>query len=477
MNKPNILWICTDQQRFDTIEALGNEHIRTPHLNALVQQGVSFTRTYCQSPICTPSRASFLTGLYPSSIHVTRNGNDYFPRDQDLISKRLADDGYRCGLVGKLHLAGAFTGREKIGDAGYDSIQYSHGPIRGLPCTGTEYGNDYLLWLQEQEVDLDDVFIKNKKGQYYAYNPAVDVKHHQTTWCVDKSIEFITESQDAPWLLHINMFDPHPPYDAPEAYTRRCLERGVKDPYFRDSDLEPNPVLKSVYHQTRDPKRPDQQLVDERAAYYGMVELIDEQLGRLFEVLETSGQKDNTIVIFMSDHGEMLGDHGLTHKGCRFYEGAVHVPLIISWPSQFKMGETYEGLVELTDIVPTLADIVEMPLEQTHGFSLLPILKGDQDHTPRQYVRCEYYNTLTEAAGEPLTKPSYGTMYYDGRYKLVNYHHVDYGELYDHTNDPHEYDNLWEHLDYQDIKLKLLKRSFDASTIIADPGPPKTLPF
>ena len=102
--RPNILWICTDQQRYDTIRALGNNHIRTPNLDRLAAEGVAFSRAYCQAPICTPSRASFLTGRYPSTVHVNRNGNAYCPDDIGLITRTLADEGYDCGLAGKLHL-------------------------------------------------------------------------------------------------------------------------------------------------------------------------------------------------------------------------------------------------------------------------------------------------------------------------------------------------------------------------------------
>ena len=104
-DRPNILWICTDQQRYDTIGALGYHHVDTPHIDGLAAKGIAFTRAYCQSPICTPSRGSFLTGMYPSAIHVTGNGNDAFPSSTPLVSKRLADAGYDCGLIGKLHLA------------------------------------------------------------------------------------------------------------------------------------------------------------------------------------------------------------------------------------------------------------------------------------------------------------------------------------------------------------------------------------
>ena len=126
--RPNVLWICTDQQRYDTIAALGYPGVSTPNIDRLVQTGVAFTHAYCQSPICTPSRASFLTGRYASAVHVNGNGNDYFPPEAKLVTKTLAEDGYDCGLIGKLHLASPYKRMEPRTDDGYRYWQYSHAP-------------------------------------------------------------------------------------------------------------------------------------------------------------------------------------------------------------------------------------------------------------------------------------------------------------------------------------------------------------
>ena len=134
MTRPNILWYCTDQQRFDTIGALGNSHVQTPTIDELVKNGVSFTNVYCQSPICTPSRASIMTGLYPSRTRNTRNGNDTFPSDVPLISKLIADSGYNCGLIGKFHLVSAGRRPEPRLDDGFDYWQHSHAPRDDWPA-------------------------------------------------------------------------------------------------------------------------------------------------------------------------------------------------------------------------------------------------------------------------------------------------------------------------------------------------------
>jgi arylsulfatase A-like enzyme len=170
------------------------------------------------------------------------------------------------------------------------------------------------------------------------------------------------------------------------------------------------------------------------ATYYAQIELIDRQVGRMLKALEESGQRDDTIIIFMSDHGEMLGDHGLLLKGCRFYEGAVHIPLIVSWPGHFEEGLHSEGLVELTDIVPTLCEALSLSIpDNVQGVSLLPILTDNQDPSRhRDMVRCEYHDALVRP------NASHANMLFDGRYKLIVYHGHQIGELYDLEQDPKE---------------------------------------
>src|SRR5690606_36056551 len=135
----------------------------------------------------------------------------------------------------------------------------------------------------------------------------------------------------------VNIYDPHPPFDAPREYARRYEGAGLPPPLFRESDLEVQRRLATHLFQSK-PARPGARELRDKASYYGMVQIIDENVGRLLDALERTGQREDTVVIFMSDHGEMLGDHGLQQKGCRFYEGLVRVPLIMSWPGRFQGG-------------------------------------------------------------------------------------------------------------------------------------------
>jgi arylsulfatase len=236
--RPNILWICTDQQRWDTIRALGNEHIHTPNLDRLVKEGVAFTRAYCNSPICTPSRASFLTGMYPSTVQGCKNGAAFWPEQAPLVTKLLKDKGFTCGLSGKLHLSTAMTNNpeKRPEDDGYTEFHYSHSPSQG----GDK--NDYLLWLEGKGYTYQQVKTLHWNEQ---------VPLHQTTWCCDRAISFMEKNAGKPWLFCVNMFDPHPPFDPPKDFTDRYDIDAITPPLWKDSDIEEKAVFEDVMFQAK----------------------------------------------------------------------------------------------------------------------------------------------------------------------------------------------------------------------------------
>lgn len=480
---PNILWYCSDQQRFDTIGALGNPHVHTPNLDALVRRGTAFTHTYCQSPICTPSRASFLTGMYPSRIHVNYNHNDYFPAEAKryLVSHALSEVGYDCGLVGKLHISSHAGRREKRTNDGYRYFRWS-GP--GAPDFPTGW-DDYADTLRASGHDATNILRKKAHESHRLAEPTetadnVPEELHQTTWCTSEAINFVQQHQgtDTPWLLSVNPFDPHPDFDPPWEYYRRFNPVSLPGPHFRNSDLEHQETLSGIYFQNKaqNPKTFPAQKI--QAAYYAMIELIDTQFGRLLSAIEQSGQAENTVIIFMSDHGEALGDHGLIQKGCRFFDGLTRVPLIWSWPDHFRQQQKNNQLVELTDIAPTLLELagIDIPPE-VQGRSLLPLLTAEKtsDNPHRDYIRCEFMNALWQDPYTPHPTrphpPGHATMYRDKRWKLVMYHSHNLGELYDLENDPCEFNSLWHDQKHAGIKADLIQQSFNATVMATDPGP------
>lgn len=477
--RPNILWLTTDQQRADTIHALGNPYIDTPNLDKLCAQGVAFTNTYCQNPICTPSRASFLAGRYPSAINANINGASNLPEHCTLITKRLADAGYFCGLVGKLHITSAWDDYEDRMDDGYSYFcrHMASGHYLDRP------DNPYVKWLSEKGVDWHDLFTIDDKHDYHWYKESAPSELRQTAWLAEEAIRFIKErsSTAQPWMLSVNCFDPHPPYDAPTELVEKYMNRNLPDPIYTEEDLALSAKLRDFFFQSA-AHPTDDTIRRNKASYYGMIELVDRHYGRIIDALDELGIRDNTLIIFNSDHGEMLGDHGLTHKGCRFYQSLVHIPLIISMPSCFRQNIRYDDLVELTDIAPTIADICGFACDDSHGVSLKPILDGSSENTGRKFVRAEFYDTLEidpcydglrapgEVSKDEIADCSYATMYLDGRYKLNVYHGTHFGELYDLKTDPTEQNNLWDDESYRDKKMALLLDSYEMSTKYSRPG-------
>jgi arylsulfatase A-like enzyme len=523
MPQPNVLWICTDQQRFDTLGCYGNEFVDTPNIDRLAERGTRFERAYCQSPVCTPSRASFLTGRYPRTTRTRQNGQA-IPDTEYLITRRFAKEGYSCGLAGKLHLAPADPtssdtelrhAEERIDD-GYGVFHWSHASRQPYP--GNEYRAD---WLQQNDIEYE----ASPHGGSEQVLTSMPPEHHQTTWCVEKAIDFIEfhaerydldqfdTEPDEPWLFSVNVFDPHHPFDPPEEYLGRYLDRldDVPLPNYTEGELEDKPLFQ------RDPPGAsdgdqfsrsamgpdDHRLV--RAAYWAMCDLIDDQIGRLFDALERTGQFEDTLVVFMSDHGEMLGDHGFYLKGPFFYEPAIRVPLIVSWPGHVREGQTSNALVELTDLAPTLLDAAGLDHHAgMQGDSLWPILTGRADPDEhREDVYCEYYHALErprfyDAMQEhgidsefhrwferSDVKPEfhdeffenesrllpYATMVRTDRYKLVHVHSLDTGELYDLHEDPDESNNLYDDTGYQSVKLDMFERLSNRMAQTIDPLP------
>ncbi len=464
MRRPNILWYCTDQQRFDTIKALGNPYVDTPNIDKLVEAGVAFTHTYCQSPICTPSRSSFLTGMYPARLHNTRNGNDTFPDFPPLITKMIADTGYRCGNIGKFHLTSSGHRTEPRLDDGMTYWQFSH-----APRDDWQKGHHYADWVRHRGGDLDTMRDSLER---------VPPQYHQTTWATECALEFINVKSPEPWLLCVNIYDPHPPFIPPKIYADMFDPEEMPGPYYRDEDLKTQQKLAEIDFQGEvlPPEGHDAKRM--QAHYYAMIKQIDDQFQRIIDHLKTTEQLENTVVIFTSDHGESLGDHGLLQKGCRFYEGLVRIPLILSWPGKFLQNVQRDALVELLDLTSTIVEIagLEQP-EYMQGKSLVPLLtemSAIDEH--RDFVRSEYFDALdpffTDGSG------AFATMYRNRKYKLSVYHGHDIGELYDLEEDPWEFNNLWEDPDYAKLKAELIYKSFDAHVLLTtDVGSRRVAPM
>ncbi|MGI6777360.1 MAG: sulfatase [Acetivibrionales bacterium] len=478
---PNILWICCDQQRYNSISGLGNPFLKTPNIDRLIDEGTAFLRAYTQCPVCTPSRASFLTGRYPRTTRVLRNGNEYFPPDETLVTKLFANYGYDCGLVGKLHLSAAEGMVEVRPDDGYRFFEWSE-----HPHDDWEEGHDYQKWLKNKGIIWDEHYPlgngKNQSSEGNAWKESlpegkggIEAEYHQTTWAFERAMAFIDEARgNKPWLMSINIFDPHPPFDPPLEYRKRFDIDNMPLPLWKEGELDNKPFIQKEDYlkgsqggtgpccSTKSDKEKKQLIAD----YYAQIELIDDNVGKILKHLEETGQRDNTIILYHSDHGEMLGDHGLYWKGAYVYEQLIHVPMIFSWPGKITNNLKSNALVELVDIAPTLLELAgfEVPFYM-QGKSLAPILTGAASPDfHKDHIYCEYYNAMEGVHDRHIS------VYFDGRIKIAVHHNEEVGELYDLENDPNEFYNLWDNPDYEKCKLEYMKKCFD-STIMANMDP------
>ncbi len=484
----NILWICTDSQRWDTLGCYGNPFVASPNIDRLAARGMRFSHCYAQNPLCTPSRGSFMTGRYPVTTGLRQNGQD-IPESERLVTTRLAEEGYLCGLSGKLHLSACdrrieqfgrnpsrwpapnqkrgnqiFQGSERRINDGYTdtAFYWDHAPSGKLPASA------YTQWLAERGQDVE---LTPFRGSNYVFE-GQSSDYHQATFCVEKAIDFLHahSEQEYPWLFSVNIFDPHFTIDPPVDYLERYLNTidSIPLPDSTEGELDSKPPFQAQFSRSGRFNWSEMTAEDHRlcrAGYWAMCDHIDTQVGRLIDALDQSGERENTLVIFTSDHGEMLGDHQLYVKGPFLYDSAIRVPLIVSLPGSISEGVTSDTMVELADLAPTLLDAAGISREPgMQAKSLWSVLTGvATEH--RESVYCEYYNS------NPNSPQQFCTMVRTHAHKLVTFHGQELGELYDMSADPSELTNLWNEETMVATKADLLKLMTDRMALTVDPLP------
>lgn len=378
MTKPNILLITTDQQRFDTINAAGNPLILTPNLNFLCDRGIRFTRAYSDCPLCMPARATILTGRTGYTNGLTNNVEGIDPIDRRTsVAGLLTDVGYQTRLVGKTH---------------FPKFRANYGFEHVEPC------DDYYRTMRrhpERGIPMDHGLGQNNLEPGIS---TVSESNSLTHWIVDRSVEFLeTRDPTRPFFLWTSFTKPHPPLDPClsywELYRNRSMPEAVhgdwsrrlpRDSAFKRFTDELNPWPERFSEET---------LRDVRRAYYACITQIDYNLGKLFARLREMGQLDNTWIVFTSDHGELLGDHGLGAKMLPL-EASAHVPFLIRPPEGTPMaqlrGTTHDALVTLADLLPTFAGIGGAPLpeEPVDGMNLLELFSGREEGRSTIYFQC-----------------------------------------------------------------------------------------
>ncbi len=478
--QPNILFICTDQQRFDALGCYGNPIVQTPTIDQLAADGVLFEQCYVQSPVCAPSRASLVTGQYVHNHGLWANGVS-LPNHAWNFSTDLAESGYTCGMIGKMHLAAAFEGRtETRHPDGYAFYKWAHDPSHASP------ENDYHRWLETEHPDLlqqattGQQRVRHQPGGF----DTIPTEGHYSRWASTRAIEFLeqTTNDDDPFFLWVNFYDPHHPFVAPQEYLDRYDPDFIPDPIGFTGELDTKPPIQQeasresyAGHARGFTDHSAAEIREVIAAYYAMVSLIDDETKRILDTLEARGLAEDTLVIFTSDHGEMLGDHQLLLKGPMLYDPAVRVPLIMRWPEHLPSGTRRDELVQWIDLTATFLDAAGVPAPASvQGSSLLPLARGDSDTSWRDWAICEYRNS-----GHPYDPPVNLTMLRTGRYKLVVQHgppalgRPRTGELYDLVTDPQELNNLWDEPSSQTTRIDLEHMLLDVLVTTEDRSQPR----
>ncbi|MDF1512438.1 MAG: sulfatase-like hydrolase/transferase [Anaerolineae bacterium] len=391
MKRPNILLVFTDQQRFDTIEALGNPVIKTPVLNKLVASGISFTRAYTPCPVCVPARFSMHTGQMPHRTGIYENVG--IPAGRTSFMELLSENGYQTFGAGKMH----FTFQTGLDTKwGFDrralsEVQFS--------SEGKTFHQNYL------DHGYDHVYEdKGSRSEMY-YIPQVSqlpAKLHHSSWTVDACLEFL-ESRDAakPFFMMTSFDKPHPPFEPPTPWNK--LYRGPDMPLpKRPEKLEALLTLWNKFqnrYKYRDQGIDDNLIRQIKAHYYAEISFIDYNLGRLLQYLDNHKLRENTLIIYTSDHGELLGDYNSFGKRC-FLDSAARIPMLMQYPG-CKGNVICNTPVSLVDILPTFIEAAGIPAEENYsGESLYALHNGSsqRDMIFGQYEQEGYaaYMALTE---------------------------------------------------------------------------------
>lgn len=468
MTRPNILLISTDQQRWDALGASGNPHIRTPHLDRLAADGARFTNCYVQSSVCAPSRASLMTSRYLHNHGLWANGVDINP-DEQLFTRSLADAGYDCGLVGKFHLGAAQHGRvEPRIDDGFRVFRWAHDPYVRSEA------NHYHAWLDEHFPGVLDEAVARGGNRAIDTLPA---EQHYSRWIGEETIEYLTSGRDGdkPFCFVVNFFDPHHGFGSPPEYRATYDAESLPSPVTSDLSTKPAVYTDASISSYAGNDRgfvdhTPEEIQDIIAHYYAMVTLVDDEVGRILAALEEQGLAESTIVIFTSDHGEMLGDHQMLLKGPMMFDCSLKVPLLVRWPQQIPAGTVREELVEWIDLAPTLLAAAGVaPLPRQQGRDLAPLWGDGAGWADRDWVLSEYRDSCW-----PYDPPVHTTMLRSGSWKIVVHHGPPAtargrdGELYDLSRDPHEQHNLWNAPEAAEQQLAMERMLLDVLVATED---------
>ncbi len=443
--KYNILLLVTDQQRFDTLGFMGNKIIKTPNIDKIAYEGTVFGSAYSACPSCVPARASLISGMNQWNHGILGMGEGQGPMGTNFphtIAGELSKAGYYCKGIGKMHF---FPQRSMNG---FHHIELDESRRR----EDTDFCSDYERWFNDHKTGdygmSDGRDWNGWEGKPYD-NP---VFLHPTIWTANQSIQFLKDrDRSMPFLLKTSFARPHSPYDAPpeyfKKYHRKKLPEAVSGEWskqYADPAQVNNPA--APYG-----KMSNKQIAEARTGYYGNVELIDHEVGRIIEELERQNILNDTMIIFTSDHGDMLGDHCLWRKTYA-YEGSAHIPMLLRIPKNLKRDcvEKCDKPVTLMDIMPTILDVLGLDIpDSVDGSSMLSLIYGEKCKW-RDYIQGEHSAGVCSKEG----------MFYltDGKVKYIWFPKSGTEQLFDLKNDPYETIDLANFFKHSSLLLDMRNR-------------------
>ncbi len=456
---PNIVLITGDHLRWDHIAANGTPQMITPNIDELVRGGTTFTAAFTVGVACTPNRASLMTGRYPSSHGLISNGI-MMPDDEVTLTHVLRDAGYYTGQMGKLHFMPHKDRdhREPYKPYGFHQMRLSDEP----GCYDDAYGR--WLWAQGKQVREDArVTMPGERArlEYYAFEGEDRTTH--ASWAATETITFLEDTHsrqpERPFFVHTGFYAPHPPLNPPQSALDQYAGRPLPPRHYAadELDLLPPNFARSMRNMGL-LDTPEAVWDDYRRHFYAMVTHLDENVGRIMQTVKDLGLWDETIWVITSDHGDYLGDHNITSKSDRPYDGAMRIPLIFSGPG-IPNGVATEELVEIIDVMPTLLGLAEIdPPKGNQGISLEPVMRGGEGR---------------------------GSVYMEGRRnkilrsKKATYAIYDDGEeiLFDLEKDPHQLRNIAQSDEGRELLQQMRKALLLKTIEIRDPLPEQIRPY
>lgn len=461
VKRPNIVLIYTDQQRWDTVSALGNRVIETPNLDRLCRTGTAFSNAFVNCPVCMPSRMSMLSGRYPGALGITTNGVE-MPEDVECIQHILGRYDYRTANIGKLHFrnhaAYSRDHRDPHPHYGFGTMVNSDEP----GC----YDDAYIKWVERHDPAAVELCRSDTPPAWtgepvhhhlrgvphpYVFRGPEHLTH--TAFVAEETCDYIRRHADDRFFCITGIYAPHSPLNPPQRFVDMYDPADMSLPRRGEGENYVDPAT----------GRPvsDDQWRKVKAYYYALVSHIDDQIGRIISTVEEMGLREETLIVFTADHGEHLGDHGRIAKG-QAYDSSARVPLLFSMPGTVADGRVCDDLVEAVDIVPTLLELagIQQP-DSMRGASLLSRLSiphgGTGSRAPRSSAFIELGSVQVGQHYRAIRGADYLYIYYrDGReelYLLAD----DPDQLVNRTDDPASASSL------ADARHELLRRMFDAS--------------